>query len=173
MPHMVFNLDDQPAAVRTQFRQLVAGIEPGSGVRIGRSRRVKPLILIEDAWIQVNDFDVATEDFHQILLSLALSNEIPPQESLLLPVGRVSGSSSQATNEGGPLVEQLFRAQGTTWAVRNIGIDIQEAGAVVLSDVDVHMDWSVTFTDWFSWFRGWNKLELAPDGFLVDGDREF
>ncbi len=54
-----------------------------------------------------------------------------------------------------------------------IAIDIQEAGGVVLSDIDVHMDWGVAFVDWFTWFVGWNNLEVSPDGNLVDGERAY
>ncbi len=175
MPHMVFNLGDQPASVVGFFRPFVAGVEPASSVVIGAGRAFRPAILLQDAWIEVNDFDVATEDFHQIKLSLALSNNRPPTlGSLLLPVGRVSQSSDGATNPDAPLtVEQLFKAQGTVWAAANIGISIQESGAVVVSDVDVHLDWTGTRVDWWDWFTRWNQLELSPDGSLVDGERAY
>ncbi len=142
---------------------------------IGRSRAIRPAILLLDAWIEVNDFDVATEDFHQMKYSLALSNTRPPTvASLLLPVGRVSQSSDATTNPDAPLaVEQLFKAQGTVWVAQWIGISIQEAGAVVLADVDVHLDWTATSIDWWSWFVKWNELEASPDGSLVDGERQY
>ena len=174
MPHMVYDLGDQPAAVRTQFRRIVAGIEPAQEIVIGRSRAIKRMLVLQDAWIEVNDFDVATEDFHQMKYSLALSNMDPPAESLLLPVGRVSQSSDGTTNPDAPLsVEQLFRAQGKMWAAKYVGIDIQESGGVVLADVDVHLDWGVGSVDWFTWFVAWNDLEISPDGLLIDGEREY
>ena len=171
----MFNLGDRPAADVVQFRQLVAGVEPGSDLVIGRSRNPRPAILLQDAWIEVNDFDVATEDFHQMKYSLALSNTRPPTTaSLLLPVGRVSQSSDGTTNPDAPLsVEQLFKAQGTIWAVQNIGVSIQETGAVVIADVDLHLDWTGTFIDWWDWFVRWNQLEEFPDGSLVDGERQY
>lgn len=175
MPHSVFNLGDRPAAVRGFFRQLVAGVEPARGVVIGRSRQPRRGILLEDAWIEVNDFDVETEDFHQMKYSLALSNTRPPTTAaLLLPVGRVSQSSDGATNPDAPLsVEQLFKARGTTWACQWIGVDVQEAGAVVVADVDVHFDWSGISLDWWDWFVKWNQLEEFPDGSLVNGERQY
>lgn len=107
--------------------------------------------------------------------SLALSNTRPPTTaSKLLPVGRVSQSSDGATNPDAPLtVEQLFKAQGTVWVALWVGVDIQESGAVVISDVDVHLDWTATKIDWWDWFVKWNELEEFPDGSLVDGDREY
>jgi len=175
LPHSVFNIGDQPAAVTDFFRQLVAGQAPAEGMVIGRSRQPRPAIQIQDAWIEVNDFDVATEDFHQIKISLALSNTRPPTTaSLLLPVGRVSQSSDATTNPDAPLaVEQLFKAQGTIWVAQYVGIDVQESGAVVISDIDVHLDWNGVSIDWWDWFVKWNQLEEFPDGSLVDGERQY
>ncbi len=173
MPHEVWNLGDINATGRTQPRAFTAGIKPAQEIFIGRSRAVKRMIQIVDAWIEVNDFDVATEDFHQMKYSLALGKE-PLTTALLLPVGRVSQSSDGTTNPDAPLnVEQLFKAQGTLWAAEFIAVDVQESGAVVLADVDLHMDWGVANVDWFRWFIGWNNLEASPDGNLVDGDRAY
>ncbi len=173
MPHDVWNLGDQPASVRVQERTFTAGVRPAQGIVIRRGREPKPMIRIVDAWLEVNDFDVATEDFHQIKMSLALGSD-PLNVAQLLPVGRVSFASDGTNNpDAAPLVEQLFRAQGTLWAAEFIAIDVQEAGAVVLSDIDVHMDWGAAVVDWFTWFVGWNNLEASPDGNLVDGDRTY
>ncbi len=172
MPHTVWNLGGQPAATRTQVRAFVAGVEPAQGVVLGRSREPKPMLLIQDAWLEVNDFDSGTEDFHQTKYSLALGAN-PLTTALLLPVGSIRGPGVGATNPNSIEVEQLFRAQGTIWASSLVAIDIQEAGAVVLADVDVHMDWGVGFVDWFTWFVSWNNLEVSPDGNLVDGERAY
>ncbi len=86
----------------------------------------------------------------------------------------MSQSSDGATNPDAPLaVEQLFKAQGTVWVAQWIGVDIQEAGAVVLADVDLHLDWGGTLIDWWGWFVKWNQLEEFPDGSLVDGERQY
>ena len=173
MPHSVWNLGDQPASTRVQERAFVASIQPAQGVVIGRSRAVKPMLVIQDAWLELNDFDVATEDFHQTKYSLALGKD-PLNTALLLPVAALRQSSDGTTNPDAPLeVEQLFRAQGSMWAAAKIAIDIQEAGAVVAVDADLHMDWGVAFVDWFTWFVGWNNLEASPDGNLVDGERSY
>jgi len=175
VPHSVFNLGDQPAATVAFFRQLVAGQGPAEGMMIGRSRQPRPAIQIQEAWIEVNDFDVGSEDFHQMKYSLALSNTRPPTTaSLLLPVGRVSQSSDGAANPDAPLdVEQLFKAQGSIWVAKWIGVSIQEAGAVLIADVDLHVDWNGVSIDWWDWFVKWNQLEEFPDGSLVDGERQY
>jgi len=174
MPHQVFNLGDQPAATVDFFRQLVAGQGVAEGAVIGASRARRAAILLQDAWIEVNDFDAATEDFHQMKYSLALSNTRPPTTaSLLLPVGRIYGSGVGATNPNAIQTEQLFKAQGSIWVAQYIGISIQEAGAVVIADVDVHLDWTATSIDWWDWFVKWNELEEFPDGSLVDGERQY
>ena len=157
--HTVWNLGDINATGRHQPRQFVAGIAPAQQMVIGRAREPKNMIMLQDAWIEVKDFDVATEDFHQMEYSLALGKD-PLNNALLLPVGRVSQSSDGTTNPDAPLgVEQLFKAQGTLWAALYIAIDVQESGAVVLADVDVHLDWGVTGVDWWTWFVAWNDRQ--------------
>lgn len=140
------------------------------------------MLVLEDAWLEVNDFEPnPTANFHQSKYSLALGKD-PLNDALLLPVGRLStrvldggvGATDQPVT-GGPGVEleQIFRAQGTMWAAKYIAIDIQEAGAVDVVDVDVHMDWSVAQVDWWTWFISWNRLEASPDGSLTDGERAY
>ena len=173
MAHTVWNLGSLVASARVQPRQFVAGIEPAQQVVLGRAREPKTMLVILEAWIELNDFDVATEDFHQGKYSLALGKD-PLNDALLLPVGRVATSSDGATNPDAPVqVEQLFRGQGTMWAAKQIAIDFQESGALVICDVDVHVDWTVSAVDWWTWFMGWNDLEASPDGSLVDGERAY
>lgn len=139
------------------------------------------MILLRDAWIEVNDVRGGSAlDAHGGKYSLALGKD-PLTAALLLPVGQwleiVTDAGVGATDQPrtgiSPHVEQLFRAQGTLWATKFIAIDFQEQGSVAESDVDVHLDWSVTNVDWWSWFIGWNRLEAPPDGSLVDGDRGY
>ena len=173
MPHFVYNLGNRPQSERVQPRQFVGGIEPGQRVVIGRPREPKRMLVIQDAWIEVNDFDVASEDFHQMKYSLALGKD-PLVAAKLLPVARVSQSSDGTTNPDAPLsVEQLFRAQGKMFAAFLVAIDIQESGGVVIADVDVHVDVETADVDWWTWFLSWNDLEASPDGGLIDGDRSY
>ncbi len=182
MPHAVWNLGSQAASARLQPRQFVAGIQPAQKVFIGRAREPKNMLLLLDAWIEVNDFlpSVAGLNDNGMKYSLALG-KIPETAALLLPVGSVStinldpgaGSTDQPVTGVSPRVEQLFKAQGTMWAAQAIAIDVAENGAVTGADVDVHLDWTVVPTDWWTWFTSWNALEAAPDGSLIDGERAY
>lgn len=173
MPHTVWNLGSLAASARLQAREFAAGIEPAQDVMIGRAREPKAMLLLQDAWIELNDFDVATEDFHQGKYSLALGKD-PLTTALLLPVGSVATSSDTTTNPDAPVdVRQEFKAQGTSWAAKEVAIDFQESGALVVCDVDVHLDWEMVGVDWWTWFISWNRLELGPDGSLVDGERAY
>ena len=174
MPHEVWNLGDVNTAQRVQPRQFVGGIEPAQEVVIGRSRRRKRMLVILDAWVEVNDFDHSTDDINFMKYSLALGKD-PLNDALLLPVARVGGVGSGTANElrMTMIVEQMFKAQGTMWAAKQVAIDIQEIGTVPQADVDVHMDWTWQEVDWFTWFIGFNRLEASPDGSLVDGERAY
>ena len=181
MPHTVWNLGRQQASARVQPRQFVAGIEPAQGVVIGRSREPKTMLVILDAWIEVVDVVLATgtADLHFGKYSLALGKD-PLNDALLLPIAELSygifdagvGNTDQPVNGGSYLLRDIFKAQGTMWAVKQIAIDVQEQGVMDI-DADVHMDWDVAFVDWWTWFKGWNDLEAAPDGSLVDGERAY
>ena len=182
MPHTVWNLGSLTASGRHQPRQFVAGIEPAQEVFIGRAREPKNMIVLLDAWIEVNDWQISLTpaDSIQTKYSLALGKD-PLNTALLLPVGRVSaqildvgvGATDQPVSGVSPTAEQLFKAQGTMWAAREIAIDVLETGAVAASDVDVHLDWTVAGVDWWTWFIGWNRLEVTPDGSLTDGERAY
>lgn len=182
MPHSVFDMGDLTASRTAFFRQLVAGQAPAEGMVIGRSRALKPAILIRDAWLEVNSFEAFTVGHNQMKYSLALSNTRPPTvASLLLPVGRVSlnivdagvGNTDQPLTSGSVNVEQLFRAQGTVWVAQWIGVAVAEIGDVSEADIDLHLDWTGATIDWWDWFIKWNELEESPDGSLIDGERQY
>ena len=173
MPHTVWDLGSLVASVRVQPRQFVAGIEPAQEVVIGRSRARKRMLVIHDAWLEVNDFGVATADLHQGKYSLALGKD-PLNAALLLPIGRVSMENDGADHGIGSVnAEQLFKAQGTMWAAKEIAIDFQEQGVIAVCDMDLHLDWGVALVDWWTWIVAWNRLEAHPDGSLVDGERAY
>lgn len=139
------------------------------------------MLLLLDAWLELNFFDVAAEALQPEVakFSLALGKD-PGTTALLLPVGTVSmygvdvgaGSTDQPVTMTSPTIEQTFKAQGTMWAAKAIAIDFFEVGAVTV-DADIHLDWTVVPTDWWTWFTSWNALEAAPDGSLTDGERAY
>ena len=171
MPHEVWNLGDLTASGRHQSRQFVAGIEPARGVVIGRSREPKKMLVVLDAWLEVNDFDVAENNTVSMKYSLAIGKD-PLITALLLPVGRIVGQGD-ATSRMSYTETDLFNAHGWRGAAKAIAIDVVELGALLTSDVDVHLDWTVAEVDWWTWFVSWNNLEASPDGNLVDGDRTY
>ena len=180
MPHTVWDLGSLVASARVQPRQFIAGIEPARDVFIGRSREPKKMLVILDAWIEVRDFRTPqTLESYTSKYGLALGKD-PLNTALILPVGSVSlnvmntdvGNTDQPATAAGRVVEQLFHARGTMWAVKEIAIDVQETGDVTV-DVDLHMDWRVAEVDWWTWFASWDALEAFPDGSLVDGERAY
>ncbi len=180
MPHEVWNLGTQTGPGTVQPRVFIAGIEPGREVVIGRSREPKKMLVILDAWIEMNFFDHATAALQPQVakFALALGKDLV-NAALLLPVGQVSmfqydieTGATQSRTGASPTVEQLFHAQGWMGAVKEIAIRITETGDITV-DIDVHMDWTVVGTDWWTWFTSWNALEAFPDGSLVDGERAY
>ena len=170
MTHSVWNLGSLGADARVQPRQFIAGIEPARDIFIGRNREPKKMLVILNAWLELNDHSVTQGDeFTQGKFSLALGKD-PLTTALLLPVGAVRVSAG--LEERPLVVEQLFHAQGWMGAVKEIAIDFQEDGVVTV-DADVHMDWTVAPTDWWTWFASWDSLEAFPDGSLVDGERAY
>lgn len=176
MPHTVWDLGGQVADTRLQERQFVAGIEPGQGIVIGRSREPKPMLVILDAWIEVHDFEPGNDDISLQEYALALGKD-PLNTALLLPVGTlICGRGESAAGDArAPFIRDTFQAQGTIWAAAKIAIDISLTASAAFNeaDVDVHMDWTIAFVDWWTWFQSWNNLEVTPDGNLVDGDRTY
>lgn len=181
MAHVVFNLGSLIASDRVQPRQFIAGIEPGREVVIGRRREPKKMLVIHDAWLEVNAFRANNvETHHQGKYSLALGKD-PVNTALLLPVGRVAlqvfdtgvGATDQPVTAAAPVTEQMFKAHGWMGAAKYIAIDFQEDGDLLECDVDVHLDWGVALVDWWTWFISWNQLEASPDGSLVDGERSY
>ena len=177
MPHTVWNLGSQVTGnVRVQPRQFIGGIEPARDVFIGRSREPKKMMVILDAWVEPVEVEVnQSSTDNRAKISLALGKD-PLNTALLLPVAYVESNINRITGAGEyaiPLIfEDLFRAKGWMGAVKEIAIDIQE-NEFLTFDVDVHMDWTVAPTDWWTWFVSWNSLEASPDGSLVDGERAY
>ena len=129
------------------------------------------MIVLLNAWVEVVDVNfAASSNYQQGKYSLALGKD-PLNTALLLPVAAVA-MEIKTTGFGPPGIESLFNAQGTMWAAKTIAIDFQESGDITI-DADLHLDWTVGFVDWFTWFVSWNQLEGSPDGSLVDGERAY
>lgn len=174
MPHEVWNLGPQSASARLQLRRFIGGMEPAQDVFIGRSRARKKMMVILNAWVEpveVTFRDASDQNGWKI--SLALGKD-PLNDALLLPVAlqQADHITGGAANPAGVPLERLFEARGFMGAIKAIAIDFQEIGTIT-ADVDVHMDWTVAETDWFTWFVSWNELEAAPDGSLIDGERSY
>ncbi len=173
MAHTVWNLGPLSASDRLQPIQFVPGVEPARSVVIGRAREPKDVIVLLDAWAEPVDFEYrAASDYNGWKVSLALGKD-PLTTALLLPVAQAGVDHiTGGVGDMQPEIRQLFKAQGTMWAVKYIAIDFQEVGTIT-ADVDVHLDWTIATVDWWTWFFGWNNLEASPDGGLVDGERAY
>ena len=170
MPHAVFNLGSQTAAVDVGGRPLIPGVVPG-GSRAGHP--TKPALLIRDAWMQVNAFSTsAAVDIQGILVFLKLSQEEDLTPGLILPVGELTASTAGATANrvDSHIIRDTFHAQGTIWAPRVVGVRFEEPFATNLGDwdVDVHLDYESVDVPWMDWFIMWEFL----DG-IVDNEREY
>ncbi len=164
MPHAVYNLGNQNTSVDLLGRPLVPGVEPG-GSRAGRD--LKPALLIRDAWIEViGQSTIGATGDELATYNLKLSQEVDLTPGLLLPVAQVR-MSGNATNNEDVDVDDIFRAQGTIWAPRVVGVRLVEFGSVNL-DVDVHLDYERIDVPWMDWLLMWEFL----DG-IVDNEREY
>ncbi len=171
MPHAVFNLGSQVATGDLDGRHLIPGVEPG-GSRAGRA--LKPALLIVDAWVEPNSVNaISTAATSQLTFSLKLSQELDLTPGLLLPIGSFGATRRQTTAVGEMIsdlaasYQPLFRAQGTVWAPRVVGIRIAEAGAMIV-DADVHLDYERVDVPWMDWLLMWEFL----DG-IADNEREY
>ena len=172
MPHAVFNLGSQTATGDLAARNLIPGIEPG-GSRAGRD--TKPALLIRDAWIEVNDVTIvgAANDFNGFQIYLKLSQELDLTPGLILPIAAVGMERAESTAVGfasvgiDSMVREMFRAQGTVWVPRVVGIRLLESGTATL-DADVHLDYERIELPWMEWFLEWEFL----DG-VIDNEREY
>ena len=157
-------------------------MKPAQAVFIGRSREPKTMLVILNAWIEVNNWrgSLTATGMNASSFALALGKD-PLNDALILPVGMVSehlldagaGATDQPITGVGPTIEQQFKAQGFMGAIQAIAIDVEIVGTVSLSNVDVHIDWTTAPTDWWTWFASWDSLEAFPDGSLVDGQRAY
>lgn len=179
MPHTVFNVGDQIADARVGARRLVAGIEPARGIVIGGSREPKPALMILDCWaepVNISTTGGATTQ-QETTVNLLLSQEGDLNPAFFLPVAHfrddVTRISASGEYPSSGYWDLLFRAQGSIWAPRYVGVGIATDGGYTVFDVDVHLDWEVVEIDWWDWFTRWNQLEAFPDGSLTDGDREY
>ncbi len=171
MPHAVFNLGlvSDSGTVAGSSRQFIPGIEPGKGIKsLTEKRRMKPALLITDAYLVVNGAPgtVGQGAGETMSYFLKLSQEQNLFPGLLLPIGIVTYFGDN-TNNNFMQIQQLFKAQGTVWASLWMGVRAVETGTAVIN-ADIHLDYEMVIVPWQEWFLRWEFL----DG-VVDNSEEY
>ncbi len=169
MPHLVINTGDISATQEATPRTIIPGVEPG-GSRAGRE--TKPALLIRDCYLELVDGAFLTaSDFNQMTFYLKLSQEIDMTPGLQMLIGTIGTAYTQLDGTGnsssGDVVQNRFRAQGTVWAPRFIGVRVVEVGTINM-DVNIHLDYEQINVPWMDWFLMWEFL----DG-IADNEQEF
>ena len=122
------------------------------------------MLMIENAYISLQDFDTATEDWHALEIFLKLSQENDMTPGLLLPVAAVYAPATGTTNPSGFTIDQLGdRLAGTIWAPRNVAVRVIERGAVVAYQLELHLDYHKVDVPWMDWFIAWDYLDNVVD----------
>ena len=171
MPHAVFNLGTQSSTADLAARLLIPGIEPG-GSRAGRA--MKPALLIRNAWIEPIDLGTGNGedlDYNSMTYFLKLSQELGMDPGLLLPIAHTGYELREGSGVGRYSFNRtfldIFKAHGTVWVPRVVGIRVVETG-VVSQDVDVHLEYERIELPWMEWFLEWEFL----DG-VINNEREY
>lgn len=162
MPHAVFDTGSISATSDSLSRTLVPGVEPG-GSRVGQP--LKPAVLLQDAHMEVLEFDTATEDFNSARLFLKMSKNNNLNPGLNLLVGSVHSSAVGATNPNALYVEQNFKAKGTIWAAAYLGVRMVETGSLTVR-ARIHLDYERVDIPWMEWFMRWEYLDNIVDNTL-------
>ena len=172
MPHAVFNLGSLAATTEAVGRELVPGLAPG-GQFAGRD--MKRVLLLEDCWVEpISLAQGATISYESMSYFLKLSQQNDMTPGLQLPIAVVGSERAQADATGSftagthGLIHPMFRAQGTLWAPRLVGVRVVESGSITGYDVDVHLDYQVVEVPWMDYFIMWEFL----DG-IVDNEKEY
>ena len=166
MPHAVFDLQSQTGSGDFLPRELIPGVTPG-GQFAGKR---KPALIIEDAWVEIIDYTVdGATDFNAMGVLLKLSQSLDLNPGLVLPIATIGGQSlSGASTFGvGQSLQENFKAQGTVWAPRAVGVRLAERGTMTLN-LRVHLEFSRLFMEWRDWFVHWEFLDN-----IVDNERQF
>lgn len=165
MPHAVFNLGPQGTDADLLARTLIPGVAPGMGIRnIFARDRTKQALLIQDAWIAMNtraDISVGADASGR--WSLKLSQEASLNPGLLLPVGFYGFNISTAVGQERWFAEQEFKAQGSVWAPRFVGVRYENVVGTITLDADLHIDYQVIEVPWWDWLIMWDFLDGVTD----------
>ncbi len=167
MPHAVFSHGETTATTEAIARPLIPGVEPG-GSRVGQA--TKPALLIRDCWVEPIDVNVTGGvggNFMSYYLKLSQESDMTP--GLLLPIAVFGAEVDSEVAATGikEVVKDLFRAQGTVWAPRFVGVRVVEVGAAIVN-ADVHLDYERVDVPWMDWFIMWDFL----DG-IADNEKEY
>ena len=171
MPHISFDTGTVSALYNGNARSVIPGVEPG-GSRVGHP--TKPALMIRDCYaemISMADGDT-TADFQRSRVFLKLSQETDLTPGLILPVASIMMSKAAAAQTWDNFqIQQEFKAKGSIWAPRVVGVHISDVGSTELPDSVrwiVHLDYEQVDIPWMDWFILWDFL----DG-INDGAREF
>ena len=140
------------------------------GIRnIFEREREKPALLIKDATLTVvQDWDKGDQnDFSAIIVWLVLSQEIDLSPGLILPVGEIGSDNLNFDSSGNAtttlVINDLFKAQGTIWAPRAVGVRVDEINSVSSFQFDVALDYEVIMIPWWDWIILWDFLDNVTD----------
>jgi len=171
MPTAIFDTTGLTAGnevIGTQ-RSLIPGIEPG-GSRAGRD--LKPALLIVDCRASLQNLADAgtTTDFQTTSVFLKLSQEFGLIPGLELRIADATLAKTATANLWNSIqVQQQFRAQGTIWVPRNVGLFVEPgSGGIDTLDWVVELDYERIDIPFMDWFIGWDWLDN-----IVDNDREY
>lgn len=167
MPHAVFDLGSQNATADLLPRHMIPGIEPG-GSRVGQP--MKPALRILDVFVEpIAVTFSATPSAQQATVYLKLSQELDLTPGLLLPVAYIGANVIEATAVGrfgtAVVVENLFKAQGSVWAPRVVGVRLLFS-ALSSIDLRIHVDYEMVEVPWMNWFLMWDFLDNITDNEL-------
>ena len=126
MPVAHFNLGNIVATGDHGSRPLIPGIDPG-GSRLGQP--LKPALLIQDCWIEVQDLGIfGTTDTQVIGYNLKLSQEQSLSPGLLLPIAKIIGTQQDGTGMGAPIIDKIFSPHKRVWVAKYVGVRVAESG---------------------------------------------
>lgn len=166
MPHISFDTGAVSGEFNGNARNVIPGVEPG-GSRVGHP--TKPALLIKDCYAEIVDYanGDATGDWERSRVFLKLSQETDLTPGLILPVAAVAAGKSGTANIWNAFqVTQEFKAQGSVWAPRVVGVFISDVGGAGLPDTIrwfIHLDYEQVDIPWMDWFILWDFLDGIGD----------
>lgn len=165
MPHAIFDLGPQTAAIEGAVRTLIPGIEPG-GSRLGQA--LKPALLIQDVWAEVVRMQVqdSAPDFAVVTYMLKLSQELDLNPGLLLPVAQLiaSHTAAGADSSGVQVIPLGDKLAGTVWVPKVVGVRaVENQATLAIHHVLIHLEYEMIDIPYWDWFIEWDFLDNVVD----------